>query len=178
MATKAKDVDLDDMVSAGGPEDKERSNPFEDDDPAALPEVEYTIDFSGSELVKEGTYHARVQDLTSGTSAANNRKLVLKFFMPELGRSLESHLAQTKAAAWKTGEVFRALGFLPDDESGQFGKIKRSEVVGRLCMVRVVNKTMERREGDDPSQPPTVLANIDKVYAPIQATKELFADLA
>ncbi len=131
-----KDEELEELLDGEGS--------FEDEAPEPEEGEEETFDFSGTGDIKDGIYHARVQEFTRTFSQAGNPMYVAKLYMPEIGRSLDAILSLVPAAAWKTGAALRALGVVPETEGGM-ASFRRSDLVGRLCRVEIKNEPFEGR---------------------------------
>lgn len=159
MATKTKDAELEAMLAEGpqDPVDFEREDTTEDEE---------QFDFSTSGDIKDGQYHARVQAFSRGVSQSGNPKYDVKYFLPQIGRSLDGTLSLTPAAAWKTGAALRALGVTPC-EDGKMGSFLKSELVGRYCIVDIKSEPFEGR----------MVPKIMNVLPPTVETQKIFEEL-
>ncbi len=134
MAKKA-DPELDAMLGIDG----EGKDPFAEEGGGEPISAIDSFDFSASEGIKDGEYHARVQEFTKDIAVSSGNPIyTVKVYMPEVNRSLSGILSLMPAALGPTGTALRALGNRPSpDGDGKMGQIDRTAQIGRLCRVVV-----------------------------------------
>lgn len=152
----------------GGPSEPD---PFTDGPNAAI-NAEFEFDFSDSGEVADGTYHARVKDLTQGRSKANNPQYIWDFSLLEIGRSLPYYTALTPAARWKVAETLQAIGIRKNQEESVV-KFKRGDAVGKPCRVVVRNDQWVGSDEDGNALPPRMIPKVINVLPPTQETVKL-----
>jgi hypothetical protein len=157
--TKERDADLEAMLG-DGPQDA--PDMFENE-AGSQPQV-VDFDFSGSEDLKPGKYHARVQEMWYEINAnSGNPQFVVKLHLPEANRSINKSLTKTPAAMGITGANLRALGFGPSGD-GSMGQIDCNKARGRVCVVEA-----EHSQQYGPQ--------IKRIYPPTEETMRYFRGL-
>jgi hypothetical protein len=150
---------------------KEGDDPATQEQPIGLPvepgtdevfEEDFTDTEEGFPMAEEGVHHAKVIDFEKADSKTGNPQYVWQFRIVA-GNSKDIELrfwtSLLPQARWKTVETLGAIGI---DAAGSVAKFKRSDIVGKPCIIDVIHDTYEGRLNH----------KVRKVYPPNEDTVE------
>ena len=108
-------------------------------------EDDFTDVESGFELVSEGFHHAKVIDFEKSDSKAGNPQYVWQFRVID-GESKDLELRYWTSllpqARWKVVEALEAIGIAAE---GSIARFKRSDIIGKPCIVEVIHEDYDGR---------------------------------
>lgn len=119
--------------------------------PAGLPatnleetfEEDFTDVQDGYPMAEEGMHHAKVIDFEKGESSSGNPQYVWQFRITA-GNSKDVELRHWTSllpqARWKTAEALDAVGIVA---AGSIVKFRKSDVLGRPCILEVFHDTYD-----------------------------------
>ena len=119
-------------------------------------------DITGAGLVEEGMHHAKIVDFEKTTSKSGNPQYVWQFLIiagPSKNVQLKYWTSLLPQARWKIVEALEAIGI---QASGTIARFKRSDIVGRVCIIDVAHEDFDGR----------TTHKVTKVYPPTQETFE------
>lgn len=119
-------------------------------------------DITGAGLAEEGMHHAKIVDFEKTTSKSGNPQYVWQFLIiagPSKNVQLKYWTSLLPQARWKIVEALEAIGI---QASGTIARFKRSDIVGRVCIIDVAHEDFDGR----------TTHKVTKVYPPTQETFE------
>lgn len=134
--TKGK---ADKMPKENLPWDGEEDEVFEED---------FTdVEMMGFKLVQEGFHHAKVVEIEKGESKQGNPQYIWEFVITagaDAGENIRYWTSLLPQARWKVVETLEAIGI---EAQGSVAKFTKSDVVGRPCILEIVNDEYSADDG-------------------------------
>ena len=125
--------------------------PQPDEEPLGLPladdDEEFEEDFTNTEegypMVEAGAHHAKVIDFEKSDSQAGNPQYVWQFRItagPSKDMEIRNWTSLLPQARWRLVEALTAMGIAAQ---GSIAKFRKSEILGKPCILEVVHETYQ-----------------------------------